>query len=291
MNTPIPPELFAQRPVRSELPVRESKPVLRIGRLVALLAVLAVFVGAGFASSVFLNAPSPEPGEIPHVQAEYPVKTRPENPGGIDIPHRNVEIFERLEDKRDPGVATSAVEHLLPAPESPQPVEAASSPPAVTPEAPLPLEEIATTPAPSVAEPPPPAMPIAEAAAPIVAEAPKQTQKTEPAPIKKPIQTARLPETLFTQTPQNAAQEKPEKGTTRVQFASLPDETAAKRDVAVLSNRFASALFGASLEIVRADIPGKGIYHRIVTEPVSEATAKKICAAVKTAKGSCLLLK
>ncbi|MDP9127345.1 MAG: SPOR domain-containing protein [Pseudomonadota bacterium] len=120
MTNPSPPELLPQRPIRSEF---GRAPSYRARRL---LTVAAVLIIAGFGLHYVFGGPSTvRPVQIPTLVAEGPYKQRPEQPGGIDIPHQDVQVYQALDNKED---AKPAVEHLLPPPEAPQET-AASSPP------------------------------------------------------------------------------------------------------------------------------------------------------------------
>ena len=80
------------------------------------MAILLLVGGAGL--RYLFNRPTPlRPGEIPTIVAEGPYKTKPEQPGGIDIPHQDVQVYQSLDSKDD---VTPPVEHLLPPPETPQ---------------------------------------------------------------------------------------------------------------------------------------------------------------------------
>ena len=80
-------------------------------------------------------------GGMPLIKADNaPVKMRPEQPGGMAVPHQDKLIYDRL--KADTGnTETAAVERLLPPPENPLP----------RPEAPPPPEAIEEPPARSIA--------------------------------------------------------------------------------------------------------------------------------------------
>jgi hypothetical protein len=77
----------------------------------------------------------------------------------------------------------------------------------------------------------------------------------------------------------------------KVQLASFPDEATAKKNAAQLQQRFASALSGASLSVVRADLGAKGIYYRIQAPMSGEAAARSTCANIQSAGGSCILVR
>ncbi len=118
--TQLPPELFAQRPIRSEYH-RGRKAALHFRRLTILGIAFLVLIGLGFGIYISTREELAADDLLPHVQAAFPIKERPIHPGGIDIPHQDVEVFEQL-DNKTPEEPKSAVEHLLPAPQTPQPI-------------------------------------------------------------------------------------------------------------------------------------------------------------------------
>ncbi|GHD09840.1 SPOR domain-containing protein [Tianweitania populi] len=74
-----------------------------------------------------------------------------------------------------------------------------------------------------------------------------------------------------------------------VQIASQPSEAAAQASYDNLSRRYASVLSGKNVNIVRADIAGKGTYYRVRVAASSRAEANTICASYKSAGGSCFV--
>lgn len=125
MTRQSPPELYAQRPVRSDFARRGSGgsggggrgPNMR--KVFLLLGVALVALIGGYALSTMNAEQNATSGEIPTVGAEGPLKERPEQPGGIDIPHQDVAVFQQLDNKGQPAAGKANVEHLLPEPETP----------------------------------------------------------------------------------------------------------------------------------------------------------------------------
>lgn len=128
MNRPLQRELFAQRPVRSDFARRRGggdgdgpgfnpRKVMLLG----LLVVVAILIGVGV--NMMNSGDGGTLEEIPTIQAELPIKERPAQPGGIDIPHQDVAVFEKLDGKTE-GAEKPKVEHLLPSPEVPKAVSA-----------------------------------------------------------------------------------------------------------------------------------------------------------------------
>jgi hypothetical protein len=323
--------LFAQRPVRSDYGRRStSSPLLTPRRLLIIVGLLIVAVIAGILINTMGGSSGETPQEIPTIQAERPIKERPDQPGGIDIPHQDVAVFQQLDQKNGVPSPTGGAEQLLPPPETPQAAPAPATPPPVAEKA-----EVAPAATPSVQEALPPA--VTEAAEPVpsaVAAAPEEPKKEEPKkeetkpvalkePVKKDVQptvkvknnqdavvkneapAARLPAALFTtgEVPSSAAPKK-EAVTTptpttapvagkgaSVQLASYPDEATAERELKRYQSKYAGILGGTSLRVVRADLGAKGVYYRLISGSVGEAKAKAICADLAKQKASCLVVR
>ncbi len=83
---------------------------------------LSVFAGITLAGVVgwFVLSPqyTEESSEIPVIRRpQTAIKIRPENPGGMDIPNQDKEVYNIVEKK---NVDTTVVENLLPSPETPK---------------------------------------------------------------------------------------------------------------------------------------------------------------------------
>jgi len=276
-----PPELFPQRPIRSDF---GRVPSYRLRRFMTICICLLLIGGILYR---VLGGASSVPGEIPTIKAETGGwKQRPEQPGGIDIPHQDVEVYQAL-DAKDTTVKPP-VEHLLPPPETPQasiPMTAPASttnPHSATATAPqqenlvqqnqTAVETIAPAPTPvpaSVVTPiePQPAQPIV-----------KPTPASAPAKSKPDVRGQVLKDTTTSRK------------TMRVQLAATQDEIAAGQMVKQLQSRYASVLGGAQLRLIRADLGDKGIYYRIQSQPMAGDRANDICTAIKKMKVGCILV-
>src|SRR5262245_53734820 len=148
-------------------------------------------------------------GPAPLVKAEpRPIKTRPENPGGMTVPDQDKEIYGTMAPGRAPGAAPAPtrVERLLPPPEAPM-AKPVPAPPRVAP-APNAVAVAPPPPAPPsapAAVAPPPA-PIASAPAPVAAA---------PAPAPVVATPARPPAAIV------STEKMPPGGAYRIQLASL----------------------------------------------------------------------
>ncbi|HAX92051.1 MAG TPA: hypothetical protein DCY07_07585, partial [Rhodospirillaceae bacterium] len=189
--------MFAQRPVRSDFGRRSSTPLLTPRRVLVIFVLLVVAIVGGIMMNVMGSDSSPETQEaIPNIQAEMPIKQRPDDPGGLDIPHQDVTAFQQLDEKNGIPPAADGVEQLLPAPETPQAAPAAPvaptepAPVAATPEK-LPESLPDSTPEKLAEENLPPAVteaaaPAAAPVSPVAAETPK-TEAPAKAEVKQPV--------------------------------------------------------------------------------------------------------
>ncbi|MBK1839959.1 SPOR domain-containing protein [Azospirillum sp. YIM B02556] len=183
------------------MPPRQS--ASRRGLFALGFAVVGVVAFAG-AAVVGLRGPSRLSGDGPPLLTADagPAKARPDQPGGMEVPHQDILAYERLRDHD--GGRGNQVERLLPPPEVPLPR------PVVTPQMPavVPLPSV-----PSVAQLPPGAtatVPRDNVAAAVAAAAPLAAP--EPAP-GLPVATTAVPPagqapaapTPFVQAPQSVA--------------------------------------------------------------------------------------
>ena len=254
-------------------------------------------------------------GGMPLIKADNaPVKMRPEQPGGMAVPHQDKLIYDRL--KADTGnTETAAVERLLPPPENPLP----------RPEAPPPPEAIEEPPAadlpPSASGAPVPlihSMPDSEQ--PGLSEAPAQqpvrrrsrrrrlrrrpwrqrvrrllrrrrlprrrgTAPRRHPPPPAPAQTAALPPPSAPPAASSGG------GSFRLQIASVKSEDAARAEFQRLQKRYPEALGGLGVAYVRVDLGDKGIYYRVQAGPVDEARATSICSSLKSQSVGCILVR
>lgn len=306
-------------------------------RMFIVAGVLGI-IAIGFAAAFTFSSRSG--GDLPVIVAEGTAyKTKPETPGGIDIPFQDKMVFNRLDPEGQPVQA----ERLLPPPEEPmtlalQPSQQVQSPPA--PAAQLAVEEAAPTTSkntkitiankpvvePAIAAdkmekiaPTKGAIPAPINDEPVVVVTKTPMPKTAPAPVataptvQKSGQTATLepvegtygeskvaaatPSVAKPSAPVAAAPVAAEKpapaaaGGARIQLGSLPEKAAADRAVAKFSKDYAGVLGGAQLTLVKAEIPGKGTFWRVQSQPIDKAAADKICGAIKAKGGACLLAK
>ncbi len=255
------PELFAERPVRSEFGGRRRGRFspFKIGVLIAGLA--AVIGGISY---LFSDGDEGQPESVPTIEAELPLKERPDHPGGVDIPHQDVTMFGQMEKG---GLDQQRTEHLLPPPEVPDMKQARNVGVSVPPAA------VAPPPA-AVPDTSPAAVPEVSAPAPVPVSSPPPSSEKNAAIKEKPLPAA-----------------KSVSGGYAIQVASVPDMQAARKDMERFRDKYRAALAGADMRLVKADIAGKGTYYRVQSEPMAEAKARALCASIKSSGAACVVVK
>jgi SPOR domain len=314
MTAPVPPRIdnieIPDRPAmvsRSEEPRLTRKRVLLYGGIAA--AALLVLV------AIALFQPETDevargPADAPLIKAEdQPFKVSPANPGGMEVPNRDILLYERL---RGTQADKPVLERLMPEAEQPQ------TPPA----APRPAQMAGTSSASeadsslapdepgieSLVEPPlpePPARPTAETskAPPPVAANPKLSPSASPSPSTPPA-VAIAPAKPATPTQVKVANA-PASGSS----AARPDKPASGKgfQLQLLSSRSADEAKGAwarlrdkngdllgplSPSVARANLGDRGTFYRLRAGPVgSESKARSICDSLSARGVSCLVVR
>jgi hypothetical protein len=80
-------------------------------------------------------------------------------------------------------------------------------------------------------------------------------------------------------------------GSWSVQIASQPSADSAKSTYQDLAQRYGSVLGGRGVNIVKADIEGKGTYWRVRVPAKSRNDAIGLCNDYKAAGGTCFVSK
>lgn len=80
-------------------------------------------------------------------------------------------------------------------------------------------------------------------------------------------------------------------GTWAMQIASQPSAEAAQSTYQDLARRYASVLEGRSVNVVRAEVAGKGTFYRVRVAASSRAEAISLCEKYKAAGGNCFVSK
>ncbi|MFB3103030.1 MAG: SPOR domain-containing protein [Alphaproteobacteria bacterium] len=237
---------------------------------------------------------------VPLIRADVgEIKRKPDDPGGLVIPHQDKLVFNRLA----PGQADEPIERLLPLPEVPiaLPVREISAPPikSVGPTSAPPDTEIATSLTPKLVAPAPSKEPPTEAAAvpppppppappPEPAELAARTPPPPPVPSNTPTELAAKTPALppeVKKTPEIAADL-----AWRIQLFSLSSEKDAENVWARLQKTNNDLLDGLELRVQAVKLP-KGTFYRVQAGPLANRTAAaSLCGTLKSRKQDCLVV-
>jgi hypothetical protein len=254
----------------------------RLLRVAGALIVMGVFAGGLWFAYVegVRHAGLSGGGDIPLIRADTrPMKVKPENPGGMQIPDRDMLIY---------GQQRPQVEHLLPPPEQPmaRPAPPPPSPPPSRPQVqPAAMAPPAASPAASdETGPPGPAAtmlpaPSASAQPPLSPAAAAAARELAPIPVSNPaVLGARAAATKA--------------GTLRLQLGAVRSETEARANWERLKRQNADLLGKLSAVAIRADLGDKGVYYRIQAGPVADpSTADRICGGLRQRRLACIIVR
>ena len=268
---------------RSEKPASKSM-IKGLGTVFIGLAVVGG--GIGGAGYWFYNQGQPiqDDGNLPILLPDpSPIKIRPEDPGGMEVPHRETTVYDQLSDV-DPD-ANVVLQEL---PDMPRAPEVTASPA-------LPKAEDVITDAEKEAD----------------TEAETETQKNTNAPASAAsLEAPAIQEPALTDAQKalesatkraaeaDASENTPTKtvvaptGNFRIQLASLREESGAAAEWKRLSTNNKDLLGDFQSFVQRTDIEGKGTFYRLQAGPISDAaTAEKLCAELKERSVGCLIVR
>ncbi len=289
--------------VDEQPPERRRKPWIKG----AIAAVVLIIFGAGTWYAYSIGMRTGSEGAAPLIRADQrPSKVKPDDPGGMKVPHQDKTIFDRVKPTDD----SKKVEQLLPPPEepvarpkkpqqqatapTPAPAAPTTPPPAAAPPTPAP----ATTPAPTPTPAPEAKAPAADAKAP-QPEPPTAAQLAAPPPIAATPTPAPQAAPKPAETPKTAAAPPapttaaPAKnGSYKVQIASVPSQEQAEKEWAKAKAAHSDLLGSLTMSIQRADLGAKGIFYRVQAGPLADDTAaKSLCSSLQSRKIGCLVVR
>ena len=254
------------------LPARAARKSLMFGALIGLAAAAGAawyILGSG-------GQPASGPQEVPVVKAEKaPVKVRPADPGGMEVPNQDKLVYNRV----DQNSVKPEVEHLLPQPTQPKDLPRGGDslgdgmtplPPPIPETAPKVVETTKVTP-PAAAEPPkPPQVPVAKV------ESSKLEAPKAPAVPSAPAKSST--------TPVAAA------GAWQVQLGALRDEAGAETAWQRATKAAPDVLANLPHEVIRADLGPKGIFYRLRAGGfATREQADGICDSLKPKGVGCVV--
>ena len=253
-----------------ELTAERREPARPRGRARIWFAVGALVVAAGAIWYAFDQTnKAGEQGVAPLIKAdEAPTRVKPDEPGGMEVPHQDKAVYEKLGSDAPPTAPKA--ESLLP-------------PPAPEAKAPQPTKAINIINAVKQSPPKPPET----ATAAKETAAPKETAPPPPAEMK----TAAVTPSAGTEKTEMAAKPAAASGNYRVQLSSLRSEADADAAWKKLQAKFPELLGGLTSTVVKADLGDKGVYYRLQAGAMSEQAAKDLCAELKKRSADCLVVK
>ncbi len=291
-----------------------------IRHVIALALVVVAIAGLGYAAWFGYKTWRAQGSEglAPIIEADAgPTRVRPEQPGGIVIPHQDRLVLNDL----NGGGASVSAESLLPPPEEPlprpqpavatapapapapvaapapaptpayAPAEAATAPvqtaAVAAPAPPQPAAEVAEIVAtPPVPEPSPVAVRDADEKVPAIAVPDQVAQSTEPAPelITRPAAEADPAPTPEFVSVGSLMQSH------RVQLAAVDSEESARRAWLRYQGLYQDLLGDLSLLVQQVEVNNR-TFFRVQGGPLQADSAGRICQAIKSRGADCLVVR
>lgn len=238
----------------------QRPPRLQWLKFSAMLLVLGAFISILIYVLIAKDELTATAVDVPLIKAaDTPVKRRPENPGGLDIPNRDRVVFDLLATAEQSSASVDAVNA---APE---------------PEIALTVTEIA----PEVK----PVTNVAPAAQPVIVDTPAEVDAIasllEAAPAEKPVVEAPKPAPVTVASVKNS-------GKFGVQLASFAQESDAEKAAKRYADKFKGNLASMTANIQRADLGTKGVRYRVrFMGSATKTAANELCKQLKTQGQGC----
>ena len=248
-------------------------------------AVLAVGVAVAVGWRLLAGSGNNGTG-IPVITSDQrPIKIRPDDRGGMQVPNQDKLVYGRLEQ----GEGDAKVERLLPPAE--QPVPPPPGPLHSAPKAPVPAQEVLKPP-----PPPPPPAPAATVPMPAPAVATKPVEpaapvKPSPAPVPapaKPTVVAAPPAAPAAAPAKSAAMAG---GDYLVQLGALRSAPDADKEWGRIQRANTDLLGGLKSDVVQVDLGAKGVFWRLRAGPLNEQSARHVCGELKARNQGCMVVR
>ncbi|MDR2902004.1 MAG: SPOR domain-containing protein [Lactobacillales bacterium] len=251
-------------------PTDEDLPEKSLSSMKFHIIALSIFIGAllvVIAGFLFFGEEPEQPEEMVMITASSsPVKVRPEQPGGLQIPDQEKMIYDRIRTDNVPV----KVEKLFPEPEKP------IMPDTLTVRG---REEIIPE-APMIEAPKPQVVPIVAAPIekPVAAPAPVKPEAAKPAPKPAPVTstTAKPVVTVIADS-------------WKVQLLSSSNKSLVEKEWPKILQKNKALLSNMPHEIKKVDIQGRGTFYRLrVGNFKTKEQANTLCQKLKAAKQECI---
>lgn len=313
--------LMTYRDEFDEPPRGKSSFLSRVGPKAAFFVVLiALSFMIGVVWKLYVGASNNDGQNVPIVRADdNPFKVIPDDPGGMEIPHKDSTIFSSLKDARE---GDNKIENLLAEDDNEEPMPRSQLFAGLNTEknpdldnngqaSPLdkPVGDIAQNIGQEMEKTP-------EVAKEVVQDTVKDVVKITPKleipeavvpekvdPVVKPVEAPK-PDPVIVKKAALKAQPQPVKtiaapsvsssraGGYYIQLASVKSAQGAESEWKKILKKYSSQLSGYSHRVERADLGAKGVFYRIQAGPVSKDKATATCARIKkVTPGGCLVKK
>ncbi|HBN50091.1 MULTISPECIES: SPOR domain-containing protein [Thalassospira] len=242
-----------------------------------------VIIGGGLGGAGYWlynqGQPAQEEGKLPILLPDpLPIKLRPDDPGGMEVPHRDTTIYEQLDSNQPEDQVV-----LQELPDMPKVPDVIPSPD--------------NTGEPAVIEQTPEAEIVANAAqigsgkdVNASAKTPAETAIAAPSDAEKAIAVAKVKEQAAAPAATNASgvSEKD----FRIQLASVRDTSGAEAEWKRLSSKNKDLLGSLQMYLKRADLGEKGVFYRLQAGPLPDAAAAEtLCGNLKQRNVGCLIVR
>ena len=240
---------------------------------------------------------------IPVILADpTPVRVRPEQPGGMQIPFQDTTVYDEIASGKK--ASGSGTEHLLATAEQPLPKpEAPAAKPDVAPAAgdqPKPAAADAATPPPAaendaVLAPQPVPAPAVTPAAPAMLLPPppaKHAATPKPAKVQPDSDDTDDDDDADDQPARAAAPARPSPGGaghSEIQLGAFKDASVAETEWQKMLAAQGEELGSLTHRIERADLGPKGIWYRLKAGPLDDAHARSVCMTLKSQGLTCFV--
>ena len=247
-----------------------------------LIGVIALGAVSWYAFQQGLRSGTERDAPVIHAESK-PIKRKPSEPGGLNVPHQDKLVFNRLA----PGQVQEPAERLLPPPEEPAKRPQPAPPePAITQVEP-------ETPAPQALSPPSEQMlPPAAALVTTVEVLPSPPSQPSAASLEAPAETqqAALPPAPALESTSAAAAASATVGEWKIQISAVSSQAAVQSEWRRIQSRHTDLLGRLNLNVQPATLP-QGTFYRIQAGPfVNRDAASALCARLKGQKQDCLVV-
>tara|TARA_R110000868_G_scaffold92100_3_gene255250 strand:- start:25935 stop:26861 length:927 start_codon:yes stop_codon:yes gene_type:complete len=278
------------------------------GAATVILGLVVVGGGLGAGGYWFYNQgqPAQQEGKLPILLPDpTPVKLRPDDPGGMEVPHRDTTIYEQLDDSQpeDPVVLQELPDmpkapEVMPSSDDGGETDVADGASNAETSVGQVVTETASASSASKSEPAAESAPetatsqtTASIKAPEIA-APSYAEKAIAAAKEKQQAAVVAAPATPVAAKANVATGKVSEQDFRIQLASVRDASGAESEWKRLSSKNKDLLGNLQMFVQRTDLGDKGVFYRLQAGPLANAgAAETLCGNLKQRNVGCLIVR